>query len=141
MFLTPHELTEGEKRCLEEYEREKSKKPRKNLIKLVRHINMLNPVPDEHSWEYIFFDRQLSDEQVDFALKMQLRHKYTIKELAEKIAAAAGFEGKISWNSSKPDGMYRKLMDSSRAHSLGWKPEISLDEGIKRTIQEYKQDN
>ena len=83
MFLTPHELTEGEKRCLEEYEREKSKKPRKNLIKLVRHINMLNPVPDEHSWEYIFFDRQLSDEQVDFALKMKLRHKYTIKELAE----------------------------------------------------------
>ncbi|MBR5977237.1 MAG: FAD-dependent oxidoreductase [Clostridia bacterium] len=83
MFLTQHELTEGEKRCLEEYEREKSKRPRKNLIKLVRHFNMLNPVPDEHSWEYIFFDRQLTDEQVDFALKMKLRHHYTIKELAK----------------------------------------------------------
>ena len=44
---------------------------------------MLNPVPDENSWEYIFFDRQLTDEQVDFALKMKLRHPYTIKELAE----------------------------------------------------------
>ena len=83
MFLTKHELTEGEKKCLEAYEREKSPKPRKNLIKLVRHINLFNPLPDEKSWEYIFFDRQLSDEQVDFALKMKLRHPYTIKELAE----------------------------------------------------------
>ena len=83
MFRTKHELTEGEKRCLEAYNREKSAKPRKNLIKLVRHINMFNPVPDENSWEYIFFDRQLTDEQVDFALKMKLRHQYTIKELAD----------------------------------------------------------
>jgi len=83
MFQTKHELTEGEKKCLEEYEREKSQKPRKNLIRLVRHINMLNPLPDEHSWEYIFFDRQLSDAQVDFALKMKLRHQYTIPELAK----------------------------------------------------------
>ena len=82
MFQTKHILTDGEKKCLEEYEREKSQKPRKNLIRLVRHINMLNPVPDEHSWEYIFFDRQLSDAQVDFALKMKLRHQYTIPELA-----------------------------------------------------------
>ena len=84
MFQTKHNLTEGEKKCLEEYEREKSKTPRKNLIRLVRHINMLNPVPDENSWEYIFFDRQLTDEQIDFALKMKLRHQYTIPELAER---------------------------------------------------------
>ena len=83
MFQTKHDLTEGEKKCLEEYEKNKSQKPRKNLIRLVRHINMLNPLPDEKSWEYIFFDRQLSDEQVDFALKMKLRHQYTIGELAE----------------------------------------------------------
>lgn len=83
MLLTKHELTEGEKKCLEAYEREKSPKPRKNLIRLVRHINMLNPLPDEKSWEYIFFDRQLNDLQVDFALKMKLRRKYTIRELAE----------------------------------------------------------
>ncbi|MCR5795254.1 MAG: FAD-dependent oxidoreductase [Solobacterium sp.] len=83
MFLTKHELTEGEKKCLEEYGKNKSPRPRKNLIRLVRHINMLNPMPDEHSWEYIFFDRQLSDAQVDFALKMKLRHPYTIPELAK----------------------------------------------------------
>jgi GDP-L-fucose synthase len=57
--------------------------------------------------------------------------------LAEKIAVAAGFQGKISWDPSKPDGMYRKLMDSSKAAALGWRPEISLEEGIRRTIAEY----
>ena len=62
----------------------------------------------------------------------------TIAELAEKIAKAAGFQGKITWDASKPDGMYRKLMDSSKANRLGWKPSISLDEGIARTIHEYR---
>ena len=57
MFQTPHTLTEGEKRCLEDYYKTRSQKPRKNLIRLVRRINMLNPLPDENSWEYIFFDR------------------------------------------------------------------------------------
>lgn len=42
----------------------------------------------------------------------------TIKELAERVAAAAGFQGKITWDTTKPDGMYRKLMDSSKAHRL-----------------------
>lgn len=62
----------------------------------------------------------------------------TIAELARKIAESAGFRGIISWDSSKPDGMFRKLMDSSKANSLGWKPSISLDEGIARTIREYR---
>ncbi|MBQ7208994.1 MAG: GDP-L-fucose synthase [Lentisphaeria bacterium] len=65
----------------------------------------------------------------------------TIRELAEKIAAAAGFEGEIKWDASKPDGMYRKLMDSSRAHALGWKPQITLDEGIRRTVDEFRRGN
>lgn len=62
----------------------------------------------------------------------------TIKELAEMIASAAGYNGKILWDASRPDGMYRKLMDSSRAHELGWRPQITLEEGIRRTILEYK---
>ncbi len=61
----------------------------------------------------------------------------TIRELAEKIAAAAGFRGNIVWDTSKPDGMFRKLMDSSRARKLGWRPEITLETGICRTIDEY----
>ena len=63
----------------------------------------------------------------------------TIAELAERIARAAGFQGRIEWDASRPDGMYRKLMDSSRAQKLGWKPQISLDEGIRRTVAEYRQ--
>lgn len=78
-----HIFTEGEKACLEEYWRTCSKTPRKNLIKLVKHINMLNLAPSETSWEYIFFDRMLSDEMVDFLLKMKLRKHYYIKDLAE----------------------------------------------------------
>lgn len=62
----------------------------------------------------------------------------TIKELAEMIASAAGYKGKILWDASRPDGMYRKLMDSSRAHEFGWHPQITLEEGIRRTIAEYK---
>lgn len=62
----------------------------------------------------------------------------TIRELAEKIAAAAGFRGRIAWDASKPDGMFRKLMDSGKVQKLGWKPTISLDEGIKRAVAEYR---
>ena len=86
MFQTPHVITPGEEKALAPYRAYKAAnpKPRKNLMRLVRHINMLNPLPDENSWEYIFFDRQLTDEQIDFALKMKLRHPYTIPELAER---------------------------------------------------------
>ena len=79
------QLTEGEKRCLEAYDayKKENPKPRKNLIKLVKHMNMLNPVANENSWEYIFFDRQLNDEQVDFLLKMKLRTPYYVKDLTK----------------------------------------------------------
>ena len=46
-------------------------------------MNMLNPVANEKSWEYIFFDRQLNDEQVDFLLKMKLRKHYYVKDLTK----------------------------------------------------------
>ena len=76
MFQTPHTITPGEAKALEPYRayKEQHPKPRKNLIRLVRHINMLNPLPDQNSWEDIFFDRQLSDEQVDFGLRLKVRH-------------------------------------------------------------------
>ena len=67
--------------------------------------------------------------------------KDKFSELKEQIAAAAGFRGEIRWDASRPDGMYRKLMDSSKARKLGWKPEITLDEGIERTVAEYNSGN
>jgi len=65
----------------------------------------------------------------------------TIKHLAEKVAAAAGFAGKIEWDSSKPDGTPRKVLDVSRVKALGWKPTITLDDGIASTIAWYKEAN
>jgi GDP-L-fucose synthase len=65
----------------------------------------------------------------------------SIKELAVKVAMAAGFTGKIEWDSSKPDGTPRKVLDVSRMKALGWEPTITLDEGIASTIAWYKEAN
>ena len=65
----------------------------------------------------------------------------SIKELATKVAAAAGFTGQILWDSSKPDGTPRKVLDVSRMKALGWKPTITLDKGIASTIAWYKEAN
>jgi len=62
----------------------------------------------------------------------------SIKELATLIATLAGFKGEISWDSSKPDGTPRKVLDVSRINSLGWKPTIRLEEGIQSTINWFK---
>ena len=64
----------------------------------------------------------------------------SIKDLALKVSKAAGFNGEIIWDSTKPDGTPRKVLDVTKIKSLGWKPSISLDEGIIQTIQWY-QDN
>jgi GDP-L-fucose synthase len=65
----------------------------------------------------------------------------SIKDLAEKVAGAAGFTGTIDWDSSKPDGTPRKVLDVSRIKALGWKPTITLEEGIASTIAWYKEAN
>jgi len=56
----------------------------------------------------------------------------SIKELAELVWRIVGFHGKIVWDPSKPDGTPRKLMDSSRLFSLGWRPQVDLEEGIRQ---------
>ncbi|EGA90028.1 NAD-dependent epimerase/dehydratase [Planococcus donghaensis MPA1U2] len=55
----------------------------------------------------------------------------SIKELAEKVRETVGYEGEIVFNTSKPDGTPRKLVDVSRLTSLGWEAKISLDDGLK----------
>lgn len=61
----------------------------------------------------------------------------TIKELAETIKATVGFEGEIKWNTDKPDGTPRKLMNVDKLHSLGWKHTIDLKAGIAMVYKEY----
>lgn len=63
----------------------------------------------------------------------------TIRNLAEKIAAATDFKGKIIWDKSRPDGMMLKCMDVSSLFNIGWRPEISLDAGIDKTVLEYRE--
>jgi GDP-L-fucose synthase len=62
----------------------------------------------------------------------------SIKELAEIIKNVVGFNGKIIWDSAKPDGTPRKLLDVSRLNNLGWKNKINLVDGIRLTYEWYK---
>jgi GDP-L-fucose synthase len=62
----------------------------------------------------------------------------TIAELAETIKYEVGFEGEIIWNTDKPDGTPRKLMDVSKLKGLGWKHKIDLKEGISKVYAEYQ---
>jgi GDP-L-fucose synthase len=62
----------------------------------------------------------------------------TIKALANMVKEIVGFEGEIVWDSSKPEGTPRKLLDVSKIKSLGWQPKISLEEGIRKTYEWYR---
>jgi GDP-L-fucose synthase len=61
----------------------------------------------------------------------------TIKELAELIGEIVGFNGRINFDPTKPDGAPRKLMDSSRLAALGWRPKVALDAGLKAAYQDF----
>ncbi|MFC1551705.1 GDP-L-fucose synthase family protein [Candidatus Latescibacterota bacterium] len=63
----------------------------------------------------------------------------SIKRLAVLIAEKAGFQGNLIWDKSRPDGMPRKCMDSSKMKTLGYFPVITLEEGIEKTIAEYRE--
>ena len=90
--------------------------------------------------EFLFVDDMA--EAVVFALENKLPdylynvgtgEDLTIKDLAEAIQKITGHTGEIIWDSSKPDGTPRKLMDVSKMHELGWKHQIELHEGIQKT--------
>jgi GDP-L-fucose synthase len=74
-------------------------------------------------------------------LNVGTSEELSVKDLAQKVADAAGFKGHIEWDASKPDGTPRKVLDVSRMKALGWKPTITLDEGIASTIAWYKEAN
>lgn len=62
----------------------------------------------------------------------------SIKGLAEMIARAVGFQGEILWDTNRPNGMPRKCLDTTKINALGLYPKISLEEGIQRTVAEYR---
>nr|WP_089743336.1 GDP-L-fucose synthase [Chryseobacterium taihuense] len=96
--------------------------------------------------EFLFVDDMASS--VVFALENKLpEHLYNvgtgqdlmIKDLAELIQKVTGHTGEIVWDSEKPDGTPRKLMDVSKMHELGWKHTIELEDGIAKTYQWFLQ--
>jgi len=77
----------------------------------------------------------------DYFVNLGAGEDIKLKDLALLIKNIVGFEGEIKYDLSKPDGTPRKLLDVSRMKSLGWKPKISLEEGIKGTYEWYSRKN
>ena len=65
----------------------------------------------------------------------------SIKDLANKISLIAGYKGKVVFDTSKPDGVLKKTLDSSLISSLNWSPKVGLDDGLKRTYEWYREIN
>jgi GDP-L-fucose synthase len=61
----------------------------------------------------------------------------TIRELADQVRGLVGFSGEVLWDSSKPDGTPRKLLDVARLYALGWRPKVPLQDGIARAYQDF----
>jgi GDP-L-fucose synthase len=61
----------------------------------------------------------------------------TVRELAENVKRIVGFAGDIVWDTAKPDGTPRKLMDSSRLFALGWRPQVDMETGIRLAYEDF----
>ena len=90
--------------------------------------------------EFLFVDDMaqsvvfaLENKLPDYLYNVGTGEDLTIKELAETIQKIIGHQGEIIWDETKPDGTPRKLMDVSKMHSLGWKHQVNLEQGITRT--------
>ena len=90
--------------------------------------------------EFLFVDDMaeavvyaLENELPEYLYNVGTGEDLTIKELAETIQQVVGHKGKLVWDSSKPDGTPRKLMDISKMHNLGWKHKVDLKQGVEKT--------
>jgi GDP-L-fucose synthase len=75
--------------------------------------------------------------QLQFPLNLGTGRDFSIRELAEAIASVVGYVGKLEWDTSKPDGAPRKLLDSRRLRAFGWQPEVDFTAGLRSTYQWY----
>jgi len=80
---------------------------------------------------------QSASPELEFPINIGPGEDISIKELAELTASVIGYQGKIEWDTSKPDGTPRKLLDSSRMKSTGWEAITSLRDGIRQTYEWY----
>jgi GDP-L-fucose synthase len=82
----------------------------------------------------VFLMKRYSDENI---INAGTGQEVSIANLAQRVCNTVGYSGRLTFDSTKPDGMPRKLLNSSRISSLGWHPHISLDEGLRQTYQWY----
>jgi GDP-L-fucose synthase len=82
----------------------------------------------------IFLMQHYSEEQI---INVGYGSDVSIRRLAEMIRSIIGYKGDIVWDTTKPDGTPRKLMDSSRLFAMGWKPEISLENGLQLAYEDF----
>ena len=80
---------------------------------------------------------------VDYPINIGYNKDISIKELAELIASIVEFEGEIYWDLDKPDGQFRKILDSSRMkeYNINIENPVSLETGLRKTIQWYKENS
>jgi GDP-L-fucose synthase len=108
--------------------------PRRELLysdDLAQACAFLMKLPDAE------FKRLMSAEEPPL-INIGTGEDLTIRELAELVCRVVGFEGELVFDSSRPDGTPRKLMDVSRIHALGWRAQTGLEEGIRRTYETVK---
>jgi GDP-L-fucose synthase len=85
-------------------------------------------------------DKRIYDQQTEPMLShinVGFGSDVTIKELAQSISEVVGYQGLIGFDPTKPDGTPRKLMDSGRLNSLGWKAQVNLKDGLTKAYQDY----
>ncbi|HEU5395803.1 MAG TPA: NAD-dependent epimerase/dehydratase family protein, partial [Verrucomicrobiae bacterium] len=82
----------------------------------------------------IFLMEKFNEEQF---INIGSGSEISIKQLSELVGRIIGFQGRIVWDSSKPDGTPRKLMDSSRLFALGWRPTVDFETGIRLAYEDF----
>jgi len=80
---------------------------------------------------------QADTTSVEYPLNIGTGHDFSIRELATYIAKVVDYQGKIEWDTSKPDGAPRKLLDSSRLRTFGWQPSVEFEQGLQSTYEWY----
>ena len=85
-----------------------------------------------------FDPNEAQNEKGEIFMNLGVGEDVSIKELTEIVKKVVGFEGEIVWDTSKPDGTPRKLLDMGKMHDLGWKHKIDLEEGVKLSYEWFK---
>ena len=88
----------------------------------------------------VFLMQQVDAQQIGEFINIGIGRDISIRELSELVAKVVGFPGELVFDSSRPDGMPRKLLDVSRMQALGWSPQVELSDGLAMAYEHYLSD-